>query len=216
MDLEIYYDDKKVNYGPDLQDPTKQSLPAPREGQRVMFVVKNKSEHKVGMVLRVNGISTIMKEEGREVRQYTRWVLLPGKTYKIRGFYNADGTVQVFKALSEEQSQQIELNPRARGLLELDVFCEGKEETEKKKKPITLRTPEALVRDDPPATLGELKTRLRKALGENVVQNKGLVVPGESTGLGVGTPPEKTEVTETEMRNPVHASSMTIRLKAPK
>lgn len=68
----------------------------PEKGQRVSFQVENMTDEKLGMVLTVNGVSTLYEEQG-PVTDLTKWVLLPNQNqaYVIKGFYQNDNQTYI-------------------------------------------------------------------------------------------------------------------------
>jgi hypothetical protein len=201
VELEVYYDNVKAEVTPDLHHPGEKGVPEPKAGQAVHFLLRNKSPERLAVVLRVNGVNTVHKEENREVGQFTKWVLEPNKDYAVRGFYLPDGlTVERYKVLSDEESQEAgELSPAAKGLIELDVFREGGLQFARRK--VSLRgLSQREWEQQPPQSLAELKAGIRRAAGQ--AGKAGLIVPGERG---------QESVKETEFQSPIHAYSMTIR-----
>jgi len=82
------------------------SLPEPQEGQSLTFGLRNVTDQPVGVALLVNGTSTLYLQEG-EPADLTKWVLEPGKDYRIKG-YHQQGNEKYFEitTLSEEESRQ--------------------------------------------------------------------------------------------------------------
>jgi hypothetical protein len=78
------------------------------EGQSVVFQLTNLTAEKIGVVIKVNGQSTINKEEAAD-EQCTRWMLEPSGKNLLRGFYldkTGGGTeVEVFRVLNDEESK---------------------------------------------------------------------------------------------------------------
>lgn len=78
------------------------------EGQTLVFQLTNLTAEKIGVVVKVNGLSTINKEEAAE-EQCTRWMLEPNAKNILRGFYldkTGGGTeVEKFRVLSDAETQ---------------------------------------------------------------------------------------------------------------
>jgi mono/diheme cytochrome c family protein len=74
--LEVRYDDKLV---PVQFRDGKYQVPEPKEGQKVSFVIRRQAaaDQRLGIVLKVNGQNTILRERLPEV-QCRKWVLEPG------------------------------------------------------------------------------------------------------------------------------------------
>lgn len=125
LDFQIVYDGAAVPRKPGPQGYT---VPTPREKQQVVFKLKAKQE-RLGVVLLVNGINTLEGEsaEALSPEQLSMWVLEPGKTYTIRGYYTLQ-KFNPFKVLSESESVLTDLGNPRRGKVELYVFrkAEGK------------------------------------------------------------------------------------------
>lgn len=132
--LEIFYDGQPVALEPDSASPGELKLRKnkaidPKEGQKVKFVIKNTGQETVGVVLAINGQNTLFQEDltTKAPGECTKWVLAPGEIYTVEGFYmSEDGKdVRLFKVLSDEESQKIELSPEHKGIYSLFVFREG-------------------------------------------------------------------------------------------
>jgi len=129
--LEVFYNDTPVSLETDPNSPgelrvRRDKAVDPKEGQRVKFVVTNKTKETVGVVLAVNGKSTLFQEDltTRSTGECTKWILGPGQSYTIRGFYmSEDGkALRPFKVLSDEESAEVELAPEQKGVFSLFVF----------------------------------------------------------------------------------------------
>jgi hypothetical protein len=98
----------------------------PKEGQKVKFVVSNVSQDTVGVVLAVNGKSSLFLEDlaSKSPGECTKWILSPGETYTIEGFYmSEDGKdVRTFKVLSDDDSAKADLAPDQKGVFTLFAF----------------------------------------------------------------------------------------------
>lgn len=59
---------------------------SPKPGQKIYFALTNTTDKRLGVVLKLNGVSTVdqQKDPSDGCR---KWVIPPGKTFKIRGFY---------------------------------------------------------------------------------------------------------------------------------
>lgn len=199
LDVEIYYDDKRSEVTEDKTVKGEKRVAEPREGQKVHFVLRNRTNERIGVVLRINGVNTLHKEgTDKQIDQYTKWILDPKKTYTLRGFYLEDGkTVETFKVLSP--STLGDLDPQKLGLIEVDVFRSAPDLDEgAARRKLSLRGlngKERTAKD-----LAELKARIHKAT--SAADHKPLILPGEA---------EKTHVDEAELKSPVHTGSMTIR-----
>ena len=132
VQLEIFYDGAPVALEADTSSPgevrvgTHQKAADPKEGQKVKFVVTNKSSDTVGVVLAVNGKSTLFLEDltSKSPGECTKWILAPGEAYTIEGFYMSEDGKQVraFKVLSDDESAKTDLSPDQKGVFTLFAF----------------------------------------------------------------------------------------------
>jgi hypothetical protein len=129
--LDIFYDGTPVTIEADPANPGEvkvrsQKAKDPTEGQKVKFVITNKSSDTVGAVLAVNGKSTLFEEDltSKAPGECTKWILAPGEAYTIEGFYMSDDGKQVrpFKVLSDDDSAKSDLAPDQKGLFTLYAF----------------------------------------------------------------------------------------------
>jgi len=132
--LEISYDGNPVTLAADPANPgelrvKRTTTDNPKEGQKVKFAVTNKSSDTVGVVLAVNGKNTLFEQDltTKQPGECTKWMLAPGETYTIDGFYmSEDGKdVRPFKVLSEDESAKVDLSPDQKGVFSLFVFRPG-------------------------------------------------------------------------------------------
>lgn len=95
------------------------------EGQSVVFQLTNLTAEKIGVVIKVNGQSTINKEEAAD-EQCTRWMLEPNGKNILRGFYldkTGGGTeVEIFRVLSDEEAKSAWSSFKRPGFIDVAVF----------------------------------------------------------------------------------------------
>lgn len=109
----------------------KWTVECPDESRPVAFALKNTTDKKLGVVLKLNGVSTIdeQKDDAENCRKY---VLKPGQDLKVEGFLMLGGapangkqqmTVAKFKILvgEEARAKKEELGDKA-GEIAVDVF----------------------------------------------------------------------------------------------
>jgi hypothetical protein len=127
--------DEEVRPAGTQGDGPRWQVECPAPGTAVAFALKNTSDRKLGVVLKLNGVSTIdqQKEASAACR---KWVIDPGKTYVIKGFYvlepaedkegKAKTKVLNFAILVGQEAKLAvsELGDKA-GLIEVDVFEEA-------------------------------------------------------------------------------------------
>ena len=89
-------------------------------------MIQNVSQDTVGVVLAVNGKNTLFQEDltSKPVAECTKWVLAPGESYTVEGFYmSEDGKdVRAFKVLSDDASAKADLSPESKGVFSMVVF----------------------------------------------------------------------------------------------
>ncbi len=131
VNLQIFYDGQAVALEADASSrgelKVKRTKSAdPKEGQKVKFVIQNVSHDTVGVVLAINGKNTLFQENltSKPVAECTKWVLGPGETYTVEGFYmTEDGKdVRAFKVLSNDESAKADLAPDSKGVFSMVVF----------------------------------------------------------------------------------------------
>jgi hypothetical protein len=96
LDFKVFYDDREV-------DIANGKLPNPDAGQKIHFKMTGKE--RLAVVILVNGVNTVSKEQDREPEKYSRWILEANKTYGVYGFYN-EGKVDYFVATKKEEAQE--------------------------------------------------------------------------------------------------------------
>ena len=81
------------------------------------------------MVLAVNGKSTLFEDDltCKPPGQCTKWILKPGESYTIEGFYMSEDGKEVhpFKVLSDDESAKVDLAPDQKGVFSLFAFRAG-------------------------------------------------------------------------------------------
>jgi hypothetical protein len=159
------------------------AVPEPRKDDRVSFVLVNKGAERCGVVLKVNGESTLFREPN-EALQCHRWVLNPGEEVKIDGFQMGAKQTKKFEVLSPEESEKDMVNyGEHAGTFSLVVFREARAERD-----IVLPASHeitAIARGSlspngkKPGTLAALQAALKEKGGKAAEGQKGIIVPGE-------------------------------------
>ena len=132
--FEVIYDGSPVTLEPDESSPgelkakrSKTSQDA-KEGQKVNFKITNTGKEKIGVVLAINARNTLFQEDltQKAPGECSKWILDPGETYSIDGFYmSQDGkSVFPFRVLSDDESAKVEMAPEHKGVFFLYVFRE--------------------------------------------------------------------------------------------
>jgi hypothetical protein len=132
--LTISYDGKPVTLTADPSNHgdlhiRRTTADKPNESQKVKFVITNKSNDTVGVVLAVNGKNTLFEQDltSKQVGECTKWILAPNESYTIDGFYmSVDGKdVRPFKVLSDDESAKVDISPEQKGVFSFFVFRPG-------------------------------------------------------------------------------------------
>jgi hypothetical protein len=125
LDFEVRYDNMSV---PLISDPTEEGgrlrVAAPRAGRSVMFALKNKIADDIGVVVYVNGKSTLeyMTDPADRCR---RWILpAGGETFGIRGYVDDNDMLAPFKIVGPSDAVKNEL-ASGLGLIQVAVFLKG-------------------------------------------------------------------------------------------
>jgi hypothetical protein len=165
LDFQVFYNGKRVR--PNAAG----KVPSPRTGDRVHFVLRNKSKERIGLVLRVNGINTLgYEKDPREPADYSLWVLDPGRKYQIDGFYPTGRKMKPFRVVDPGKATAQELADESRlGQIDLDVFREGAGGA------ADLRLTSLRGDDDPVADRARLRGKLRTAAGRRI-RAKGIIL----------------------------------------
>ena len=96
----------------------------PKPGQNVTFHIENRLTETIGVVVTVNGTSTLYAEKGQPDHM-TRWVLAPQTPYRIKGFHNKDRRTYIpIIGMNEEDSKKrfSDFGGRNAGLVHVHIF----------------------------------------------------------------------------------------------
>jgi hypothetical protein len=108
VEVTLYYSNVKQTLTPDvgITGISNYSVRTPSEGETLEIGLKNLTDEKLGVVLCVNGRSTLYEKKG-QTDSLDRWALEPNSEYTIRGYFQDDNaTYKPIKALSEEESER--------------------------------------------------------------------------------------------------------------
>lgn len=183
VELQIYYDDKKVNL--EIRDG-KALVTEPEEGQKIRFVIRRRPgvTGTYGVVLMVNGENTLYRQR-LPLAECRKWILEDGENeMEIDGFKISAKEMERFRVLSRAESKKNEIYYGADvGTVGLAIFREKKTKEEPR---ILTDDEEDLVAlgraefpADLPRSLGALKSRLRA----DASGTRGLIVGGERVGV---------------------------------
>lgn len=179
VQFEIRYDNAVQQVLADPRNPGEKQVVDPREGQEVQFVIRNISKERVGVVLKVNGQNTLYREE-KVAEQCARWILDPGESHIVKGFYDTDNEgYQPFTILSPSESEAWPYSDYL-GMIHLHVFVSGGDtkdttggEDNRPQISMSFESGKAyLDRRDPKRTQKDL----RSYLNDKVLAKRGLIV----------------------------------------
>jgi hypothetical protein len=125
-------------------------LECPDPGKQIVFSIHNTSTDKtVGVDVRLNG-TTLLFDKADPAESSRLWVLGPGKTYKLKGYYLDEGkdgskNVTPFKILVDDAAKAMreQLGDKA-GVIQVTVFDQGNSPPEDTMQ-VSLRGPSPLV-----------------------------------------------------------------------
>ncbi len=120
---EIRYNGQPQPVTSDPSNPKELLVPEPRQDQVISFIVKSLAPERIGLVLMVNGKSTLYEEDA-DPSHCKAWVLDPGKLYGIEGFQMDNNYRKPFRVLSDEESAAVTYGPNT-GLIQFHIFRSG-------------------------------------------------------------------------------------------
>jgi hypothetical protein len=103
--LTVRYNDQPQTLEPSVLGPDNWNLAEPQEGENITFDVENVTDEKLGLVVMVNGVSTLYMETGQP-DQLRRWVLRPRQKCRIKGFHEDMTTYRRIMGLSDEETRK--------------------------------------------------------------------------------------------------------------
>ena len=179
--LDIYYDGQKV---PVKIEGGKAWVAEPREGQKVMLMVRRQDASKLqyGVVLKVNGENTLYKDR-LPAEQSHMWILAPSSgPLEIRGYKVGVDRGEEFRILSRQESKLQEMNYGIDvGTITLTAFREGKAKSKPPDISYEAEDLAALSRSvfptERPRNLGALQAQLRADAQKR--SSRGLIVGGK-------------------------------------
>jgi hypothetical protein len=163
VDLDIRYNGKRVN---PLTGPNGElRIPAPPIGDMVVFRITNLSKVRLGVLLGVNGINTLFEEPLAECppAKCTKWILEPGETQEINGFYLGENKKKLFKVTEDLRSLGVYGDQL--GMIHLSAFEEGDSGPSVKISGPSLRgLSQRQLQTNPPKSFAELQYRVAQHL----------------------------------------------------
>jgi hypothetical protein len=181
----------------------------PNKGQEVVFYLTNTTDKRLGVVLKVAGLSTYDQQKDDAIN-CRKWVILPGKRLTLRGYYTGEKAEKYtpFAGLDAEAASKVisQVGERAQ-FIQVDVFRES----------TAAATPKLIsARGLKPADL-QAARNLHETLYQQLMKSAGVVkrrAPGGATILG----PDPSAVKEAdpaevvEFPGPVSIGSLAIRV----
>jgi hypothetical protein len=108
LDFQILYDGVPQPVTADPGSPGELHIPEPNENQAVSIAVRSVAPDRIGLVLMVNGVSTLYEEPQQDdVSKNLAWVLDPGRQYVIKGYQQDNKTFKPFRVLSSADSEAV-------------------------------------------------------------------------------------------------------------
>jgi hypothetical protein len=108
LDFQILYDGIPQPVTADPGSPGELHVPEPNENQAVSIAVRSVAPDRIGLVLMVNGVSTLYEEPQQgDVSKNLAWVLDPGHQYVIKGYQQDNKTFKPFRVLSSADSEAV-------------------------------------------------------------------------------------------------------------
>jgi hypothetical protein len=120
---EIRYDNVAQSVTPDPNSQGELQVAEPTDKQSVSIYIKSLAKERLGMVLMVNGVSTLYEQKD-EPAKCAAWVLEPGKPYVIKGYQVDKKTFKPFRVLSKADSEAVSYSDSL-GLVHFYLFREG-------------------------------------------------------------------------------------------
>jgi len=188
----------------------------PRDTEIVMSLT-NTTEKELGVVLKVAGFSTV-GEQKEAPEQCRKWLVPPGKTYNIKGFYTGEkfDSLKKFVVKSKDEAKQAFQNGQQLENLDLiEIYVFESVDGGKPEGPMTIsrgvnaRGLRGDVAKKARSSYQSLKSslvkegRFKKARGRDGAE---VIVP-DTEGMNVPAPEEK------DFPNPVEIKNMKIRLR---
>jgi hypothetical protein len=217
VQLQMLINGKPAAFSPTTDgDPVMWQVTSPKPGQTVTFRLRNNSAREVGVVLRLNGRSTY-DEQGDTPEKCQKWVINPGKSNLIEGFYKLVDDVEGRKkvqvmpikvAVGEEAKRAREAYLAKAGLIEVDVFEKGSDEVSDDERP------KVSAKGLPPSReqkMRESYVSLREAMIKSAglkrtrVETREFLVPDDA-------PSKTTDLEEVPFKNPMPVASITIKV----
>jgi hypothetical protein len=225
LDFQILYDDVPQAITADPASPGEFSVPEPQENQVVKIGFRSVAQERIGLVLMVNGVSTLYEEkQNGDVARNAPWIIDPGIPYMIMG-YQVDGqSRKPFRVLSKEDSEAVSWNENT-GQIHFHILKSGPsdgtkqtgggQDPSKDSHPgnpmnISLRSLKRsdLVKTGHTRSLSALKDAAKAHAHAGPRKSRGLISPDASAVEG--------KINYDEFKNPVWVQTIIVRYYKPK
>jgi len=163
-------------------------VPEPTAETKIKFVVKNKTDKTLGVVLKINGENSVFRERSEGLLCH-KWILAPKGEVTVTGFQESFEKENKFKVLPPRQSRENEINYGSNaGTFQIAVFTGSMSEQEPKVEQVVSREEQsvaAIARGNPsvgkrrPGTLVSLQADLRGREKLNNEGGRGMIVADE-------------------------------------
>ncbi|HEX5272549.1 MAG TPA: hypothetical protein VFW33_18755 [Gemmataceae bacterium] len=220
LEFEVFYGDDAQSVKGDPADGGELRIDPPQVGQKVSFRCKNKTSDKIGLVLFVNGKSTLQNQTDAP-DDCRRWVLpADGKDRWIQGFTDEDDNERPLKVVAPGDAALKNELAEKLGLIEVVVFLSSAEPVNKDpndflvSRGVNLRSLSPVVRKRSglpaakPKNAAEARARVFKSMGLKVPSSdlKGRDIEG---GFIVADPDliEKRYHEQTDLPNPTQIAT---------
>ncbi len=225
LDFQVYYDGVAQPVTADSSNPGELQVQEPNPNQVVTIGVKSNSQDKLGLVLMVNGVSTLYEEPLQsDVTKNLAWVLEPGQQYSIQGFQQDNNTRKPFRVLTDSETAAATYSPNL-GLIQFFLVRSGDAPDLKnitsndnnggsgdqsgQSMNISLRglTHQSLARGGHTRSLADLKKEVRSKMGRTY-----------KTRNPIGADPNVVDgaIRNDQIQNPVLLQSIVVRYYKPK
>jgi hypothetical protein len=222
LDFQILYDGVTQHVTADPNSPGEFRVAEPNESQVISIAVRSVAPDRIGLVLMVNGVSTLYEEKAQsDLSKNLAWVLDPGRQYAIQGYQQDNQTRKPFRVLSDSDSAAATYSANT-GLIQFHIMRSGSGSDSK-----NISGNDSRTNDDPSGhamniSLRELShsalaksghTRsfedLKKEVGRNIgKKSRGLLAPDANVVAGA--------IQNDEVKNPIHVQSIVVRYYKPK
>jgi hypothetical protein len=224
LDFQVLYDGAPQQIAADPDNPGELRVAEPNENQAVSIAVRSVAQDRIGLVLMVNGVSTLYEEpQQSDLSKNLAWVLDPGRQYAIQGYQQDNQTRKPFRVLSAADSEAATYSANT-GLIQFHILRSGPSDSKSiagndqgttddssgQAMSISLRglNRSAMVKLGHTRSLGDLKNEIRKNIHKTSRRSRGLIASDTNAVAGA--------IQNDEVKNPVFVQSIAVRYYKPK